>query len=117
MSKSWWIASLCHGRGTRSAGVAPTVDSGRSRISVVSWRLRSTLPRCSRSASPALPLTSPTRLTSSSSDPNSVIHFVAVFSPTPGMPGRLSLLSPRSAAKSGYWAGVSPYFSTSAAGS
>ena len=32
------------------------------------------------------------------------------------MPGRLSLGSPRSAAKSGYCAGVSPYFSLTVAG-
>ncbi|COZ18715.1 Uncharacterised protein [Mycobacterium tuberculosis] len=32
------------------------------------------------------------------------------------MPGRLSLGSPRSAAKSGYCLGVSPYFSTTASG-
>ena len=32
------------------------------------------------------------------------------------MLGRLSLGSPRSAAKSGYWAGVSPYFSVTASG-
>ena len=69
------------------------------------------LPRCSRSLSPALPLTSSTRSTSAASEPNSATHLAAVFSPTPGMPGRLSLGSPRSAAKSGYWAGVSPYFS------
>ena len=43
-------------------------------------------------------------------------HLDAVFSPTPGMLGRLSLGSPRSAAKSGYWAGVSPYFSVTASG-
>ena len=36
--------------------------------------------------------------------------------PTPGMPGRLSLGSPRSAAKSGYCFGVNPYFSTTASG-
>ncbi len=41
---------------------------------------------------------------------------MAVFSPTPGMLGRLSLGSPRKAAKSGYWAGVSPYFSVTASG-
>ena len=90
--------------------------SGTSRTSAVICRLRSTSPRCSRSASPALPLTSSTRLTSSSSEPNSRIHLVAVFSPTPGMPGRLSLGSPRTAAKSGYWAGVRVYFSSTAAG-
>ena len=32
----------------------------------------------------------------------------AVFSPIPGTPGRLSLVSPRSAAYSGYCAGVTP---------
>ncbi len=45
-----------------------------------------------------------------------MIHLDAVFSPTPGMPGRLSLGSPRSAAKSGYCVGVRPYFSTTASG-
>ena len=40
----------------------------------------------------------------------------AVFSPTPGMPGRLSLGSPRSAAKSGYCAGESPYFASTSSG-
>ena len=88
--------------GASSSGVAPTVSVGRSQISWVSWRLRRTLPRLSRSASPALPLTSSTRLTRFSSEPNSTIHLVAVFSPTPGMEGRLSLGSPRRAAKSGY---------------
>ena len=86
-------------------------------MSVVSWRLLSTLPRWARSASPALPFTSSTRFTRFSSEPNSTIHFVAVFSPTPGIDGRLSLGSPRRAAKSGYWAGVSPYFSCRLAGS
>ncbi len=41
---------------------------------------------------------------------------VAVFSPTPGMPGRLSLGSPRMAAKSGYCSGVRPYFSCTDSG-
>ncbi len=40
----------------------------------------------------------------------------AVFSPTPGIPGRLSEGSPRSAAKSGYFAGGSPYFSSTFSG-
>ena len=48
---------------------------------------------------------------SSLSDPKSTIHLAAVFSPTPGTEGRLSLGSPRRAAKSGYCAGVIPYFS------
>ena len=113
MSKSWWICSRSQGTGLRSRGPTPT---GTSLASSVSWRLSSTAGRCSRSFSPALPLTSPTRSTSSASEPNSTIHLDAVFSPTPGMLGRLSLGSPRRAAKSGYWAGVRPYFSISSPG-
>lgn len=63
-----------------------------------------------------MPLTSSTRSTSCANEPNWLIHFAAVFSPTPGMPGRLSDGSPRRAAKSGYWAGVSPYFSKTFSG-
>jgi hypothetical protein len=43
-----------------------------------------------------------------SSPPWSLISFAAVFSPTPGTPGRLSDGSPRIAAYSGYCAGVTP---------
>lgn len=82
----------------------------------MSSRLRITLDRFARSASPTLPLTLSTLSTSACSDPYSAIHLVAVFSPTPGMPGRLSLGSPRSAAKSGYCVGLSPYFSCTASG-
>ncbi len=63
-----------------------------------------------------MPLTSSARSTNSANEPNWLIHFAAVFSPTPGMPGRLSDGSPRRAAKSGYWAGVNPYFSTTFSG-
>ena len=48
--------------------------------------------------------------------PNSRTHFDAVFSPTPGMFGRLSEGSPRRAAKSGYWAGVRPYLASTSSG-
>ena len=89
---------------------------GTSRTSSVSWRFCTTCARCARRASPALPVTSSTRATSASRSPNSTIHLVAVFSPTPGMLGRLSLGSPRSAAKSGYCAGVRPYFSWTSPG-
>ena len=60
------------------------------------------------------PCPSPCRRCSISarSEPYSRTHFAAVFSPTPGMPGRLSLGSPRSAAKSGYCAGLRPYFAS-----
>ena len=50
------------------------------------------------------------------SDPKSTIHFAAVFSPTPGTDGKLSLGSPRSAAKSGYCSGVNPYLVKTASG-
>ncbi len=79
-------------------------------------RLSFTASRWSRKFCPALPLTSSARSTSSAKEPNWLIHFAAVFSPTPGMPGRLSEGSPRRAAKSGYWAGVSPYFSKTFSG-
>ena len=45
---------------------------------------------------PALPGTLSALATRPSRPLNSLIHLVAVFSPTPGIPGRLSLLSPRS---------------------
>lgn len=75
-----------------------------------------TASRCARRFSPAFPFTSSARSHSSANDPNWMIHFAAVFSPTPGMPGRLSDGSPRSAAKSGYWRGDSPYFSSTFSG-
>ena len=82
----------------------------------MSCRLRSTLARWARSASPALPFTSSTRSTSVASEPNSRTHLAAVFSPTLGMLGRLSDGSPRSAAKSGYCTGVRPYFASTSSG-
>ena len=63
-----------------------------------------------------MPLTDSTLSTSACNEPYSTIHFEAVFSPTPGIPGRLSLGSPRNAAKSGYCLGVSPYFACTASG-
>ncbi|CAB4899989.1 unannotated protein [freshwater metagenome] len=76
--------------------------NGTSRTISVSSRLSTTLDKLARNASPTLPFTLSTLSTSAVSDPYSMIHLVAVFSPTPGMPGRLSLGSPRRAAKSGY---------------
>ncbi len=87
------------------------MGSSTSRTISVRRRLSFTASRWSRKFCPALPLTSSARATSSSNEPNWLIHFAAVFSPTPGMPGRLSDGSPRSAAKSGYCCGLSPYFS------
>jgi hypothetical protein len=82
----------------------------------VSCRFRITFARFSRSAFPALPGTSSTRSISSFSEPNCWIHFEAVFSPTPGIDGRLSLGSPRSAAKSGYCSGLRLYFAWTSSG-
>ena len=79
--------------------------SGTARSSSVSRRFCITDDRCSRSFSPTLPLTVSTWSTSASREPYSRTHLAAVFSPTLGMLGRLSLGSPRSAAKSGYCAG------------
>ena len=43
-------------------------------------------------------------------------HCAAVFGPTPGIPGRLSEVSPTSAASSGYRAGVTAYLASTASG-
>jgi hypothetical protein len=66
--------------------------------------------------SPTLPFTSSTWSTSEPTSPYCWMSLVAVFSPEAGMPGRLSLGSPRSAANSGYCAGDRPYFSCTASG-
>ena len=107
-----------HARDGRRVGLAfhGVVGTAAVRTSSVSCRLSTTLARCSRSASPALPFTSSTRSTSASREPYSRTHLAAVFSPTLGMLGRLSLGSPRSAAKSGYCAGVSPYLASTSPG-
>ena len=106
VSNSWWTASRSHCPSCRSRG--PT-SIATSRESSVRARLRTTSARCSRNAAPAFPETSSTRSTRESSEPNCWIHLAAVFSPTPGMDGRLSLGSPRIAAKSGYCCGDKPY--------
>ncbi len=106
-------ADRSYGRRPRSAAL---LGSSTSLTISVRTRLSLTASRWSRKFCPALPLTSSARSTSSANDPNWVIHLAAVFSPTPGMPGRLSDGSPRRAAKSGYCCGVSPYFSSTFSG-
>ena len=50
-------------------------------------------------------------------DPNSVMSFTAVFSPTPGQPGKLSAESPISANRSMTWSVDSmPYFAHTSSG-
>ena len=55
-----------------------------------------------------LPFSMSVWATSSSTEPNWFTSLAAVLSPTPGTPGMLSLVSPLSATKSRYWAGVMP---------
>ena len=109
------IATAVRSYAARSRS-STVLGSSTSRTISVSRRFSLTASRWSRRFCPALPLTSSARSTSSANEPNWLIHFAAVFSPTPGMPGRLSDGSPRRAAKSGYWAGVSPYFSSTFSG-
>ena len=89
-----------------------TSDSGSStgasrRRIITSWflRIRSS---CSASDVRSFGVCSSTWAKIPSSPPYVLISLAAVFSPTPGTPGRLSLGSPRRAAYSGYCAGVTP---------
>ena len=51
-----------------------------------------------------------------SSVPYSLSRLAAVFSPTPGTPGMLSILSPVSASRSPTWRGGTPHFSSTSLG-
>ncbi|CAB5055152.1 unannotated protein [freshwater metagenome] len=110
--------SSCSKRAVRSDSVTPFQASasmeksiGASWMSCVSSRLRFTFSMLARRESPTFPPTFSACARSSTSDPYSTTHLAAVFSPTPGIEGKLSLGSPRSAAKSGYCSGDIPYFS------
>ena len=88
-------------------------------MSVIIWvslRFICTCSMRSRKLLPTTPLISSACSTKDAKSPYLTIHLVAVFSPTFGMPGKLSEGSPRNAAKSGYCAGVRPYFSSTAEG-
>ena len=93
------------------ASASTSKFTGASWTNCVSSRLRITLSMLSRKDWPTLPPKVSTLASSSLSEPKSTIHFAAVFSPTPGTDGKLSLGSPRSAAKSGYCSAVIPYLS------
>ena len=73
----------------------------RSRTRALSRRLRITSPRCSRSASPFLPVISSAWVMTLSRPSYVLIHLAAKPWPTPGTPGRLSEVSPTIAASSG----------------
>ena len=92
------------------------VSISMSLRSLVSSEFNSTLEIFARSESPTFPPTDPMFSINFSRLPYSAIHLAAVFSPTPGIDGKLSLGSPRRAAKSGYCSGVNPYFSMTASG-
>ena len=99
MSRTAW-ASI--GRTARSPG---TTGSSTSRSRRLSERFRRTSSMWSRRLLPTTPLMVSACARRSSSVPNCVSHLTAVFSPTFGTPGRLSLVSPTSAATSGYCSG------------
>ena len=83
-----------------------SIGASRRRI-MISWFLR-TRSSCSASDARSFGVCLSTFSKIPSSPPYVWISLAAVFSPTPGTPGRLSLGSPRIAAYSGYWAGVTP---------
>ena len=70
-------------------------------------------PKAERRFSPILPFTFSAFSIRPSTEPNSVIHLAAVFSPHFGTPGTLSILSPIRARKSMIFSGGTPnFFST-----
>ena len=94
-SKSSAMVALSTGRNAKSAG--PTSKS-ISVIICVSVRFKRTCSMRSRRLLPTTPLISSAWPSRFSKSLYCRIHFSAVFSPTLGTPGRLSELSPRSAA-------------------
>ena len=75
-----------------------------------------TSPRCSRSASPFLPVILSAWVMTLSRPSYSFNQRAAKPGPTPGTPGRLSDVSPTIAARSGYRAGGTPYLASTASG-
>jgi hypothetical protein len=110
--------SLCTSSRSQGTAASSSTVSGSSRSHTSSFRRRFliTWSRWSRRLCPALPATWSTFATIPSRPSNWLIHFAAVFGPTPGTPGRLSLDSPTSAARSGYRAGRTPYLASTASG-
>ena len=92
-----------------------SIGASRRRIEI-SWFLRTRASDAARD-SRSFGVCSSTCSKIPSSPPYLTISLAAVFSPTPGTPGRLSLGSPRSAAYSGYCSGVTPVRSTMPASS
>ena len=101
-TSSWFTPSIF--RSSRVSG------NSRSRTSRFSRRLRIASCLCSLRLSPTFPPIESTESSIASSVWCSCSHFAAVLGPTPGIPGRLSELSPTSAARSEYWLAWTPYF-------
>ncbi|MPM95151.1 hypothetical protein SDC9_142302 [bioreactor metagenome] len=97
-SKSWWTAVRSQPCSSRSVSPRSSVRSLTRRFRC---RLRRTSSMCSLKDAPALPGTWSARASRFSSPLKLASHFAAVFTPTPGTPGRLSLVSPTRAASSG----------------
>ena len=100
------------GLGTIASESKSTASSGASRRSTIRSRFLRARPSCSARLSRSLGVCLSTLAKIPSSPPYWLISLAAVFSPTPGTPGRLSELSPRSAAYCGYRAGRTPVFSS-----
>ena len=99
-SPSKSVCTACRSHGSHASSAGPTARS-RSQTRALSRRLRITSPRCSRSASPFLPVISSAWAMTLSRPSYWLIHLAAKPWPTPGTPGRLSEVSPTRAASSG----------------
>ena len=103
-----WLNSSSALAGSTLPKVRSAMSTPRSRSRTKAFTLRLSLicSMLSRSASPFLPLISSACSITPSKPPYWLIHLAAKPSPTPGTPGMLSAVSPRNAARSGYWRGV-----------
>ncbi len=94
-SRKRWASARRSYRPVRAASRSSW--SGRSVTMRPTWRLMKASARCSSRRSRSLPFTSSRCSYIASSVPNCWRRATAVFSPTPGTPGRLSEVSPFSA--------------------
>ncbi len=93
---------ICSSSTEREFKSVTSKSKSRSRSSRFNRWLRKALSTFSLRLSPTFPPISSRFSKMASNDPYSCIHLAAVFGPTPGTPGRLSLVSPTRAARSRY---------------
>mmetsp|Transcript_43177 Transcript_43177/g.139405 ORF Transcript_43177/g.139405 Transcript_43177/m.139405 type:complete len:297 (-) Transcript_43177:282-1172(-) len=110
------------GSSAGGAGSAPRSSSGSTppteASSWTSWRARRACSACAMSASLRFDFfIDGAAARTASSVPCSPSSFAAVFWPTPGTPGTLSLASPTSASRSTSWSGRTPCLACTAAAS